>query len=275
MSGAIARWDAFLAQIENRHREVLSEAEAAARRFIASVVTGGDIQPLSLELTAVRERLHELETKIIDTWHAKVDQAIDDDGLGVAERDREYAKGLALQRALDDQREELEPRLFAELARQRYASAQLAPRVVVCSACGTQYEGPIAFRAVELACGCGARMVFEPGELMRSVAAIGAHAFAQEAAVAQWRAMRAAERRMHDLRPPRPLQAIVDHERSQIAYWQAYLAVRAQLEPELARDPVREIASRMEAWYVSHAEYEESWVAAGRPRTPISAAASA
>lgn len=275
MSGAVARWDAFLAQIQHRHQEVIAQADLAARAFIASVAAGGDIHPLSLELMAVRARLQDLETRIIDTWHAQVEQAIEDDGLGVAERDREYAKGLALQRALDDQREELEPRVFAELARQRYAHAQLAPRPVVCAACGAQYTGPIAFRAVELSCGCGARMVFEPGELLRSVAAIGAHAFAQEAAVVQWRAMRAAERRMHDLRPPRPLQAIVDYERAQIAYWQAYLAVRAQLEPELARDPAHEIRSRMEAWYVSQAEYEEAWVAAGRPRTPIQAATAA
>lgn len=58
----------------------------------------------------------------------------------------------------------------------------------------------------------------------------------------------------------------VDYERAQIAYWRAYLAVRARFEPEIGRDPGKEIRARMEAWYISHAEYEEAWVAAGRPR---------
>jgi len=104
---------------------------------------------------------------------------------------------------------------------------------------------------------------------MRSVAAIGTHAIAQEAAVVQWRAMKAAERRVKDMRPPHSLDVVVAYERSQITYWRAYLGVRAQLEPTLSRDPALEIRSRMEQWYVYSAEFEEEWVAAGRPRSPI------
>jgi len=269
MWGAVARWDAFLAQIQQRHHEVIVEAETAARRFIAEVAGGGNVTPLSHQMMAVSSRLSELETKIIDTWHAKVEQAIFDDGLGVPDRDREYAKGRALKRALDDQREELEPRVFAELARQRYAYALQAGRAIVCAACGARRDGVIAFRATELRCRCGNRVVFEPGDLMRSVAAVGTHAIAQEAAVHEWRAMRAAGYRMHDLRPPRPLPAIIEYERAQIAYWRTYLAVRSQLEPELARDPGLEIRARMEPWYTSHAAFEEAWVLAGKPRLAI------
>jgi hypothetical protein len=273
MSGAIresiARWDAFLAQIQGRHRDVLAAAEAEARSFIAAVAAGGDVLPLSHQLMAVTARLQDLESKIIDAWHAKVEQAIFDDGLAVADRDREYVKGRTLQRALENLREELEPRVFAELSRQRYGHALAAARAMVCDACGAQRSGGVWFRATELTCGCGARLLFEPGDLMRSVTAIGAHSIAQEAAIVEWRAMRAAGHRMHDLRPPRPLAAVVDYERAQIAYWRAYLAVRARFEPEIARDPTMEIRSRMEAWYVSHAEFEEAWVAAGRPRLAI------
>jgi|GEM_PF-1135700 len=269
MSGAIARWDALLAQITGRHHDVRVEAEAAARRFVAEVAAGGDVLPLSHQLMAVSARLQDLERKIIDTWHAQVEQAIFDDGCGVAERDREYAKGLAAQRALDDLREELEPRVFAELSRQRYAHALTAAHAVVCGACGVRRGGGVWFRATELTCGCGARLLFEPGDLMRSVTAIGAHSIAQEAAVVEWRAMRAAGHRLHDLRPPRPLAAVVDYERAQIAYWRAYLAVRGRFEPEVARDPGMELRARMEAWYVSQAEYEPAWVAAGRLRLAI------
>lgn len=269
MTAAIARWDAFLAQIQTRHHEVILEAEVSVRWLIGEIAAGGDVALISNQLSAVASRLQDLETKIIDTWHARVEQAIFDDGHGVAERDREYAKGLALQRALDDRREELEPRLFAELARHRFAHALAASQALTCSACGAQRAAPVTFRAVELACTCGHRTGFEPGELMRSVAAVGSHALAQHAAIVQWRAMRATERRLADLRPPRPLEPVVEYERSQIAYWRAYLTGRAQFEPELARDLALEIRSRMEQWYTSSAEFEPAWVAAGRPRSPV------
>jgi hypothetical protein len=225
---ALARWDAFLAQIEGRHAQVRREAEAAAHAFIASVAAGGDHLPLSHRLMAVRSRLQELESMIADTWHAKVDDAIASEGLGTAARDAAFAKGEALRHSLDDAREELEPRIFAELARQRYGRG-----------------------------------------LGETVAALAAHAVAQEAAVNEWRAMRAAERALHAIRPPRPIAPIQAYERSQIAYWRRYLAVRAQFDPILARDPALEIRSRMEPWYTSSAEYEQAWVAAGRPRAPI------
>ena len=258
---AIARWEGFLAQIAERHRDVLAEADRTARETIASIATGGDPLPLSHMLMGVASRLLDLETRIMDTWHAKVD-----DLIAIPDRPREYAKGQAVKRALEDRRDELEPRIFAELARQRFAHASATLEPVACS-CGTQYAAPISFRVTEVRCvACGAVLVYEPNALMQSVAAIGTHALAQEAATTEWRAMRAAERRLHDERPPHALHAVVDHEHAQIAYWRAYLTARAQLEPELGRDLAMEIRSRMEHWYVSSAEYEEAWVAAGRPR---------
>lgn len=264
---AVARWDGFLAQIEGRAASVRAEAEAAANQFIASVAGGGDYLPLSHQLSAVASRLQELENMIMETWHAKVDDAICAEAR--EQRDGGREKGQALAHALDDAREELQIRIFAELARRRFASALVANRAVACGRCGAACAAPVSFRAIELACACGARTPFEPGELMRSVAAIGGHALAQEAAVVPWRAMRAAERRLHALRPPRELGVIKDSERSQIAYWRSYLAVRSQLEPELARDPAREIRSRMEQWYTTTAEFEEAWVRANRPRDAI------
>jgi hypothetical protein len=266
---ALARWDAFLAQIAQRHRGVRAEAEGSALAFVRSIAAGGDYRPLSNQLSAVQSRLQELETMITDTWHAKVEDAIFADGHDVGVRDREYVKGEALKRTLDDEREELEPRIFAELARQRFAHAVHASRGVACTACGTALEAPLSFRAIELACRCGGRVTFEPGELMRSVAAIGTHAIAQETVVAAWRAMREAERKLHDIRPPRPLHVVTAYEHSQIVYWRAYLTVRSRFEPELARDPALEVRSRMEQWYTHFAEFEESWVKAGRPRASI------
>ncbi len=264
---ALARWDAFLGQIATRHRQVLAEAESAGRDVIARIAAGGDPAPLSLQMMAVTSRLQDLETKITDTWHGQVEQAIFDAGGTVADRDQAFLRGDDLRHALSDDREALEPRLFAELARQRFRHALAALPALACGWCGARYQPPLAFRAIELPCpSCGARVAFEPGELMRSVAAVGTHAVAQEAVHAEWLAMRAAERRMHRIRPPRPLEPVVACEAAQIAYWRAYLGVRAHFEPELARDPALEVRSRMQHWYVAVAEFEEVWVRAGRPR---------
>jgi hypothetical protein len=74
---------------------------------------------------------------------------------------------------------------------------------------------------------------------------------------------------MHAMRPPRPLAPVKAYELAQIAYWRTYLKARAWFEPELARDPAMEIRRRMQQWYESHAEFEEGWVAAGRPREEL------
>ena len=225
---ALARWDAFLAQIEGRAASVRQEAEAAARTFIETVAGGGDYQPLSNQLMAVRSRLQELESMITDTWHAKVDDAISAEGHPTSVRDQAFAKGDALRHRLDDLREEMEPRIMAELARQRAARG-----------------------------------------LLETVVSLAAHAVAQEAAVHEWRAMRSAERALHAMRPPRSLSIVQAYEAAQITYWRKYISVRAQDEPILARDPALEIRSRMEQWYVYTAEFEEAWVAAGRPRAAV------
>ena len=265
---ATERWDAFLAQIEGRHRLVREEALAAAHATIASL-PGADVQPLTLAWGAVNSRLQELETRIIDTWHEKVEAAFEAEGIdGV--RTGAYDKGDSLRFALENEREALQQRILADAARQIFARALAGRRDCFCTACGAQLDVPLVFRAVSLQCGrCGAVGVFEPGELLRGVAAVGAHALAQEAAWGPWLAMREAERRWRQARSPCPLPLLKAHERAQIAYWRAYVAARAQLEPELGRDPVLEVRSRMEGWYQYNAEHEQEWVRAGRPRELI------
>jgi hypothetical protein len=267
---SLARWDGFLAQIEGRHREVRTEAAAMALDAVAGLCAGGDYLPLSHQLSAVEHRLQELERKIIDTWHEKVDDAICGVGHGEAVRTAAREKGEALQHRLDDEREELLIRIMADLARQRYKRAVAQHRPPPCSGCGAGLDAPVSFRALDLRCGgCGATTTWQPPELMVSVASIGTHPMSQEQATGEWRAMRAAERALNAIRPPRALAPVKAVELAQIAYWRTYLAARAWFEPELGRDPNMEIRRRMQQWYESHAEFEEGWVKAGRPREPL------
>lgn len=267
---SLLRWSSFLGQLQDRARQVRDDASRTARALIEELAGSHDSAPLSRLWSAAESRLQELETRVDETWHDKVEAAIEAEGLGVAERDHAYVLGLRMRRELEDARDELGIALFAELARRRHAWATAAPRTAPCRRCGHGLDVPHHFDAVTLVCAaCGATTSVEPSDAMRAVAAVAAHALAQEAALTEWRAMRAAERRIHDTRPPRPLELIVAHEQAQIAYWRRYLATRAWFEPVLARDPALEVRSRMEAWYRSVAEYEEAWVRAGRPRAAI------
>lgn len=263
---ALARWDAFLAQISSRHEQVRNEAVAAGRAFIAGVAGGGDPQPLSHQLGAVKHRLHDLEAKIMDTWHAQVDDAILEEGHAVETRDAACDKGIALGHQLEDARDELENSLLAELARARYQAATAALRPIGCARCGAQFQPPQSFRLVEWQCTCGAALRYEPDELMRSAGALGTHPISQEAALAEWRQMRAADRYVRAARSPCPLPRLVAYEAAQIAYWRRYLAARAWFEPELGRDLEMEVRRRMEQWYQYSADQEQAWVQAGRPR---------
>jgi hypothetical protein len=237
---ALARWDAFLAQIEGRHREVRMEGAAAAIHTVSQLSTGGDHIPLSRALAAVDHRLHDLERKITVTWDSQVDGAISREGHGEAVRAAARQRGVALQHALEDEREELPIRVLADLARQRYKHAVAQHRRPPCSACGSSLDTRGAFRVLDLRCRCGATTVWQPSELMVSVAGIGAHPMSHEAAAREWRTLRSAERALA------PAGAV---EQAQLAYWRAYLKARAWFEPELARDPETELHRRMAPFY--------------------------
>ena len=267
---AVERWDSFLAQIEGRHRAVREEAAKQARAAVATLASP-DTSFISHGWAAIESRLQELEKRIADTWSEKVDDTFAAEGIVKETRMAALEKGDALRFTLENAREELQQHIFADAARELFARAMANRRDRYCSECGAQFELPMCFRAIDLTCPrCGTRTQFEPGELMRGAAAVGVHALSQEAALAEWLAMRKAERRAKAVRPPCPLALLKEYERAQIAYWRVYVAARARLEPELGRDPALEVRSRMEFWYTYSAEHEPEWVRGGRPREAIS-----
>lgn len=267
MATAPGRWTGFLRQIAQRHDEVSREAGACATDALAQ--TGFDPTPIGTAWGAIDMRLADLERKIDETWGAQVERAFEAEGADRAAIDAAREEGLRLRHELEDRRESLRSTIFADIARRTYARALAERTDRACPRCGAGLDLPITFRALQVSCAhCGALATFEPGTLMRSVVAWGAHSLASEAAHGQWLAMRAAERAARAVRPPVPLALLKAYERAQIAYWTAYVTARAQLEPEM-RDVGLEVRSRMDAWYRFSAEHEPEWVRAGRPREPV------
>jgi hypothetical protein len=258
------RWAAFLRQIEERHAALLDEAEVVVKEALPAC--NYDPIPISTAWVAVSYRLTELERRIGDTWGDKVEPAYEAEGHSVDVQMAALDQGRALAYELENRRSLREARVFADAARQLYAVSVATQKERSCPSCGAPLAVPIAYRAVNLRCAhCGALSMFEPGTLARNVVAFGAHPIATEVAANEWLQMREAGRRLNAVRPPASLELLKDYERAQIAYWFRYISAKAVLEPEL-RDVAHEVRSRLDSWYRTSAEFEPSWVAAGRPR---------
>ncbi|HEY1956782.1 MAG TPA: hypothetical protein VGH28_14280 [Polyangiaceae bacterium] len=267
MSGAAeARWTGFLQQIRERHAAVCAEAEEGTRAALAA--TEYDFIPISHAWMAVTDRLKELERRIIDTWIAKVESVFESEGVDRDTIKRQRRRGEDLAFELENLREETEMRAYANGAREIHKRALATQAEHKCRQCGAPLPIPVTYRAVNIPCPhCRTLCTFEPGTLARVAMASGSHGMAREAAHAEWLAMRNAERAIHDTRSPTPFALLKAYEQAQIAYWRKYIAMRAQLEPEL-QDLALEVRSRMQFWW-TQVESESEWRRAGSPREQI------
>ncbi|HVH47757.1 MAG TPA: hypothetical protein VM925_35720 [Labilithrix sp.] len=257
------RWAAFLEQIGDRHDQVCKDAEQGARE--ALLATDFDPTPIGIAWMAVTDRLKELERRIIDTWHEKVEATFESEGYDQATQIAERRKGEDLAFNLENAREASEMRVFASGARELHARALATQKAKNCPSCGAVLQIPITYNAINVTCAhCRSVVTFEPGTTARMAVAFGSHALAWEAAQPEWLVMRQAERAMRDARSPAPLALLKSYERAQIAYWFKYIGTRSYLEPVLG-DVTHEVRSRMEFWYRTM-DSEEEWRRAGAPR---------
>src|SRR5258708_3161526 len=230
--GGADRWNAFLLQIEGRHSDVSKEAAEAA----LATLTEAEFDPIPLATAwgAIDSRLQELERKIEDTWSVQVEKVFESEGSDRATITAARARGESLRHRLEDGRESLQHRVFADVARRMFAKALAAQKERLCARCGGALEVPLTYRALNVPCThCKAISTFEPGGLLRNVVAFGAHAIASEAAHDEWQAMKNADRVQKAQRSPCPLPLLKAYERAQIAYWKKYCAAKSQLEPEM------------------------------------------
>ena len=179
---ARARWTAFLQQIEGRYKQICEEAEVGAREALAE--SGYDPIPIGNAWGAIQSRLQDLESKIIGTWNEKVQAAYGAEGIPHDVQMSDRANGADLAYRLENAREALQHRIFAEGARAMYSRAAATQRERACPTCGSPFDVPFSYQAMNLTCGhCRAVSTFEPGSLVRSVLAFGSHSLAWEAAL--------------------------------------------------------------------------------------------
>lgn len=261
----IQRWSGFLAKLDARFEELMHEAVVGC----SGLFDAHDHDPTAATRAwgAIETRAKDLRSKISDTWHAQVDDALD--GAPPEIRTRERERGEALEDRIDIGLEGTRIRTFADMARKLWTRALAErPQHLQCTQCGAGLPMPDTIRAVNIACPyCRALVTWEPGTRLRMIEHFCVPALCQEACWQQWVALQQAQknRRGHHGDDLPNLRA---HEQAYVAYERGMLEARARMLPEHAPALEQDLRGRLAQFY-QMLDREKAWIEAGRPRMVV------
>ena len=261
----MARWDAFLAKLQQRHSDLMAEAVEGCQmlHLQASLDPGA----MTNAWQAIEVRAKNLGSKIDDTWSDKVEEAFEDVGASSAVEDRERAKGEALYDRLEVETGRTRVSIFADAARRIAERARHEQSTEHnCTQCGAALAIPEGTtRAINISCAqCSSVNTYEPGTWARMVEGYCVHPLVEEATWDHTMAVRQAESRRNAARHE-TLELIQAHEQAMINQNLAYFRTRASLFPVFAGDENEYVQGRMRFFY-DMLEREKVWVGAGKPR---------
>jgi hypothetical protein len=221
--------------------------------------------------SAMERRAKELGTKVDETWRQQVEAKFEEAGTPRPLIQVEAAKGDALREWMETEIERTRIGIYCKLARDVVElDAREHQGAYPCKQCGAPLPVPHTFRVVNLTCAhCRTVNEFEPGTRTRYVEASCLHSLCQEAAWNEWLAMQQAEKAFKRARP-HTLAHIQTWEATQIAYHRKYLTKRLEFLPDQAPAFAKDLAGRMEHFYVYGIANDGEWAKAGRPRAPLS-----
>jgi hypothetical protein len=229
-SEAITRWDGFLAKLRERVDETLAQAEEGCAMLLD--VNGLDPQPMTVAWMAIENQLRELSAKVDETWEGKV-------GPAVGEDDAQKEKGESLQRSIEQKKEALEVRIFADAARKIYEQARVnLAKDQKCAQCGAALKLEQAFfRSKHVSCPfCSNVNTFVPGATISAVEYFCCHHLAREKTLGLYGKWIAAQR-------------TADEERALREYTTAYLRARIEIVPEYEKDFEKDLKGKMAFFY--------------------------
>jgi len=265
----VQRWDGFLKNIKDRFDQIMQESKDGCAQML--IETNYDPIPMGNAWGAMERRAKELSTKIEETWNQQVEPKFEEAGVARPAIDEQRKKGDATRDFIEMEIERTRIMIYCKLARDvRELDAREKRDGYPCKSCGAPLAVPHTFRVVNLTCAhCRTVNEYEPGTRTRYVEASCIHSLCQEAAWDEFVAMHQAERRFHGTRPPRALAQIQAWEQAQIAYHRKYLTARLQYLPDQAPSFGKDLAGRMEHFYVYGLNGEVAWINAGRPRAQL------
>lgn len=263
----LERWDNFLANIESRFHEQLSQAGAILPSLL-------DLQDFNTSGFAtawqgIESQMKDLIAKIDDTWQDKVSPAFDEikdaeeATIEEAEGDLEeyharfypvyYAaqdKGRSLQHKLDKELHRYQVTTFAEAGRKLSARAhEILSSGFSCSQC----KAPLPvlqqfFRSYYQTCEyCQTVNTFEPGTIARNVEHFAMHPLAEEAALAEYFVYWDIENKYRSQRDDEPEEVSADEVLSQYkTYVEKYLRARIAIIPDYQQQYEKDLEAKLE-----------------------------
>jgi hypothetical protein len=269
----VQRWDGFLKNIKERFEQIMQESRDGCAQMLAE--TSYDPIPMGNAWGAMERRGKDLSTKIDETWRQQVEPKFEEAGVARSLIAEQSEKGDAMREWIENEIERTRIGIYTKLARD-VAELDKNERQshlgggYPCKQCGAPLVIPVTFRVMNLTCAhCRTVNEFEPGTRTRYVEASCLHSLCQEAAWNEWLAMNAAEKAFKRARP-HTIQHIQAWEAAQIAYHKKYLTMRLQYLPDQAASYAKDLAGRMEHFYVYTLQNDGEWAKAGRPRASLS-----
>jgi len=261
----VARWDAFLKNIAERFEQIMQESRDGCAQMLLE--TNYDPIPMGNAWGAMERRAKDLGTKVDETWRQQVEPKFEEAGASREVVLEQAHKGDALRDRIEVETERTRIGIYCKLARD---VAELDKNLhQPCKQCGAPFAVPLTFRVTNMTCPhCRTVNEYEPGTRTRYVEASCLHSLCEQAAWNEWLAMRAAERAFKQARP-HTLAHIQAWEVAQIAYHRKYLTTRLAYLPDQAASFAKDLAGRMEHFYVYSIPNDPEWVRAGRPRARL------
>lgn len=244
---AIQRWDAFLTKIDATATELMTQAEQGCAMLLD--LNNLDPMPMSNAWTAVNTQLLGLATKVDQTWREKVEPALEE-AERYDDRDRERAKGDALNRKIETSKERLEIGIFGVAAQKILAKAkENLAKDFRCTQCfATLTIADNFFRSRHVPCQhCNTVNTFVPGTQVMAVEYFCCHYLARLETRVLYEAWLAAETKMR--RSDDDLAAMKAAERALVTYTTAYLEARIAIVPEYEKDFDKDLKGKMACFY--------------------------
>ncbi len=266
----VQRWDAFLKNIKERFDQIMQESVEGCAQLLRD--SNYDPIPMGNAWGAMERRAKELGTKVDETWRQQVEPKFEEAGVARPISDEQCRKGDAFRDWMELEIEKTRIQIYCAAARE---VAEIEKREAgggrgyPCKQCGAPLAVPITYRVVNLKCAhCGTINEYEPGTRTRYTEASCLHSLCQESAWNEYVAMQQAETSYKRARP-HTIQHIKAWEAAQIAYHRKYLTTRLEYLPDQTPSFAKDLAGRMEHFYVYGVHNDAEWIKAGRPRAQL------
>jgi hypothetical protein len=264
----VQRWDGFLKTIKERFDQIMQESRDGCAQML--VETNYDPIPMGNAWGAMERRAKDLGTKVDETWRQQVEPKFEEAGVDRGLTRQQSDKGDALREWMENEIERTRIQIYCKLARDvAELDAKEKQGGYPCRQCGAPLAVPVSFRVSNLTCvHCKTVNEYEPGTRTRYIEASCLHSLCQEAAWNEWLAMNQAEKAYKRARPHN-IGHIQTWEAAQIAYHRKYLTTRLGYLPDQAASFAKDLAGRMEHFYVYTLNTDGEWAKAGKPRAAL------